>query len=251
MKKPKKQPSINLPNPINSNPALDAEHVVYIATTGGGKTTAVKVMNTIPKKGAQVAFFDPYENYARSKFKGQKVMAFRYTQKKEFIHALFKARSKRAPFKIAYIPESANSDELEFFCSVVWSLGDGRRAPFHAVIEELASCVETAGKLKGKAGELLRGGRQFGIVVHTVFQRTQEVPKTVVSQSDTWWVGALASVKDAEYISKAKGVSISVLTSLQSAKANKIKLGKPIAEYVLIKNGIGNVKKSSFDCSKQ
>lgn len=251
MNKPKNKPSIKLPNPINSNSALDAEHVVYIGTTGSGKTTAVKLMDTIPKKGAQVAFFDPYENYAGSKFKGQKVTAFRHTQKKAFIHALFSARKKRAAFKIAYIPESASNEELEFFCMVIWSLGDGRRAPFHAVIEELASCVETAGKLKGKAGELLRGGRQFGIVVHTVFQRTQEVPKTVVSQSDTWWVGALASVKDAEYISNAKGIEISLLTSLKSAKANKIKLGKPIAEYLLIKNGIGNVKKSSFDCSKQ
>ncbi|WP_443083723.1 hypothetical protein [Vibrio sp. VB16] len=250
MKKPTRH-LIKLPNPINSNPSLDAEHTVYIGTTGSGKTTAVKVMDTIPKSGAQVAFFDPYLNYAGSKFKGQMVQVFRSHQKDMFIRALFTARKKNNAFKISYIPESATESELEFFCSVIWSLGDGHRAPFHTVIEELASCVETAGKLKGKAGELLRGGRQFGIVVHTVFQRTQEVPKTVISQSDTWWVGALASAKDAEYIANAKGISLSQLTALKSAKANKLKLGKPIAEYLLIKNGIGNVHKSSFDCSKQ
>ncbi|HFQ5356778.1 TPA: hypothetical protein ACGVAX_004019 [Vibrio vulnificus] len=249
MKKPSKT-LLKLPNPINSNPALDAEHTTYIGTTGSGKTTAVKLMDTIPKKGAQVAFFDPYRNYADGKFKAQKVVSFTSNQKQDFIRALFAARKKGGAFKIAYVPSSACEDELEFFSSVVWSLGDGRRPPFHIVIEELASCVETAGKLKGKAGELLRGGRQFGIVVHTVFQRTQEVPKTVVSQSDTWWVGALASAKDAEYISNAKGVDLNLLLNLKSAKANKDAIGKPIAEYVLIKNGIGNVKKAAFDCSK-
>ncbi|TKE73482.1 hypothetical protein FCV54_24945, partial [Vibrio sp. F12] len=70
----------------------------------------------------------------------------------------------------------------------------------YTVIEELASCVETSGKLRGRAGELLRGGRQYGLVVHSIFQRGQEVPKTVTEQSSVWWVGAVNSLSDAQWI---------------------------------------------------
>ncbi|WP_456296843.1 hypothetical protein M1D72_10480 [Vibrio sp. AK197] len=245
MKKPKK-PALKLPNPINSDPSHDAEHVIYVAGTGGGKTSAVKHLGLVPKT-SQAVFFDPYRNYADAKFQGQ--MCHGTSVRSTFVKMLVAARRSGKSFKLAYVPKGgASADELEFFSAVVWSLGNGKAPKLHCIIEELASCVETSGKLKGKAGELLRGGRQYGLVVHTVFQRGQEVPKTVTEQSSTWWIGAVNSMSDAKWLADKKGVDINAIAALTSAKVNKQKIGKPIAEYMLVRDGIGNVDLGAFNC---
>ncbi|MEZ9440346.1 hypothetical protein [Vibrio atlanticus] len=243
----KKKPTpLPLPNPINSNPAHDAEHVIYVAGTGGGKTSAVKHLGLVPKS-SQAVFFDPYRNYAANKFQGQ--MCHSTSSRAAFVKGLFLARRRGQPFKLAYVPEQgATNEELEFFSSVVWAMGNGKAAKLHTVIEELASCVETSGKLKGKAGELLRGGRQYGLVVHSVFQRGQEVPKTVTEQSPIWWVGAVNSLSDAQWLADKKGLNVNDIASLVSAKVNKQKINKPIAEYMLVREGIGNVEHLAFNC---
>ncbi|KHA59840.1 hypothetical protein NL53_14525 [Vibrio variabilis] len=242
----KKLKPLNLPNPVNSNPSHDAEHVIYVAGTGGGKTSAVKHLGLVPK-ASQAVFFDPYRNYAGAKFQGQ--MCHGTESRAAFVKSLLVARRSGRSFKLAYIPKGgATADELEFFSAVVWAMGNGHAPKLHTVIEELASCVETSGKLKGKAGELLRGGRQYGLVIHTVFQRGQEVPKTVTEQSSTWWIGAVNSMSDAKWLADKKGLEISEIASLVSAKVNKQKINKPIAEYMLVRDGIGNVEKRAFNC---
>ncbi|ELI5718178.1 hypothetical protein RRK67_001259 [Vibrio fluvialis] len=241
-----KKPPLNLPNPVNSNPSHDAEHVIYVAGTGGGKTSAVKHLGLVPK-AAQAVFFDPYRNYAGAKFQGQ--MCHGTSSRSAFVKALVLARRRGQSFKLAYIPPGgAVAEELEFFSAVVWAMGNGTAPKLHTVIEELASCVETSGKLKGKAGELLRGGRQYGLVIHTVFQRGQEVPKTVTEQSSTWWIGAVNSLSDAKWLAEKKGLDINAIAAIVSAKVNKKKIGKPIAEYLLVRDGIGNVEKRAFNC---
>ncbi|MGF1747725.1 hypothetical protein [Vibrio cionasavignyae] len=243
----KAQPLPRFPSPTNSNPSLDAEHAIYLAGTGGGKTSAVKHLGLVPKK-AQALFFDPYQNYAGAKFHGQHCHG--YSVRSEFIRAAVNARKQGKPFKVAYIPKhGACMDELEFFSAVSWALGNGRAAKLYLVIEELASCAETSGKLKGKTGELLRGGRQYGLVVHSVFQRGQEVPKTVTDQSSVWWVGSVNSVNDAKWIAERKSVNVDEITAIKSAKVNKARIGKPIAEYLLIRDGIGNIERAAFNCA--
>ncbi|ASA54426.1 hypothetical protein [Vibrio gazogenes] len=243
---PKKPQPLQFPNPVNSNQSLDAEHTIYVAGTGGGKTSAVKHLDLIPK-GAQVVFFDPYKNYAEDKFKGQMVQAT--SSRLTFVRALVSARKRGDTFKLAYVPESgANSEELEFFSAVVWSVGNGHAPALHVVIEELASCAETSAKLKGRAGELLRGGRQYGLVIHTVFQKGQEVPKTVTDQSAVWWIGAVNSAADAEWLSIRRGINVNRIIGLKSAKVNKKTINKPIAEYLLVRDGIGNIEHAAFNC---
>ena len=243
----KKQPNLPLPNPVNSNPSLDAEHTIYVAGTGGGKTSAVKHLKLVPKT-SQAVFFDPYQNYAGSKFQGQQCHGTK--SRLVFIKSLIAARKTGKSFKLAYIPkDGATGEELEFFSSVVWAAGNGNAMQLHVVIEELASCVETSGKLKGRAGELLRGGRQYGLVVHTVFQRGQEVPKTVTEQSSIWWIGAVNSMSDAQWLADKRGLDVHTIAGLKSAKVNKKRIGKPIAEYLLVRDGIGNVEHKAFNCA--
>ncbi|EQL83113.1 hypothetical protein D019_3270 [Vibrio parahaemolyticus VP2007-095] len=59
MSKKKKTP-LKFPNPVNSNPSHDAEHVIYVAGTGGGKTSAVKHLGLVPK-AAQAVFLTHIE----------------------------------------------------------------------------------------------------------------------------------------------------------------------------------------------
>ncbi|CAK1937135.1 MULTISPECIES: hypothetical protein [Vibrio] len=243
MNKPK---PLALPNPVNANPSFDAEHTLYVAGTGGGKTSAVKYLGLIPKT-AQAVFFDPYANYAGSKFQGQ--MCHGTKSRLAFVKSLVMARRRGGSFKLAYVPANgATYEELEFFASVVWSVGNGRASRLYTVIEELASCVETSGKLRGRAGELLRGGRQYGLVVHSIFQRGQEVPKTVTEQSSVWWVGAVNSMSDAQWIADKRGLDVNTIATLKSAKINKQRIGKPIAEYLLIRDGIGNIEHKALNC---
>lgn len=243
MNKPK---TLALPNPVNANPSFDADHTLYVAGTGGGKTSAVKHLGLIPKT-AQAVFFDPYTNYAGNKFQGQ--MCHGTSSRLIFVKSLVMARRRGGSFKLAYIPANgATGGELEFFASVVWSVGNGRASRLYTVIEELASCVETSGKLRGRAGELLRGGRQYGLVVHSIFQRGQEVPKTVTEQSSVWWVGAVNSLSDAQWIADKRGLDVNTIATLKSAKVNKQRIGKPIAEYLLIREGIGNIEHKALNC---
>lgn len=70
----KAKPPLKLPNPVNSNPSLDAEHIIYVAGTGGGKTSAVKHMGFVPK-GSQAVFFDPTETMPGKSFKASSATA--------------------------------------------------------------------------------------------------------------------------------------------------------------------------------
>lgn len=239
-------PLMNQLRPLHANPSFDAEHVVYVAGTGGGKTSAVRYLGLVPKQ-SQAVFFDPYTNYAGQAFQGQRCHGT--SSRSAFVKTLLQARRKGQPFKLAYIPtHGACLDELTFFSTIVWGMGCGRAPKLHVVIEELASCTQSSGKLQGKPGELLRGGRQYGLVVHTIFQRGQEVPKTVTEQSSTWWIGAVNSLSDARWLASKKGLEVAQIAELTSAKVNKTLIGKPIADYLLVRDGIGNVKKGALNC---
>ncbi|UTM57031.1 hypothetical protein L4174_014705 [Photobacterium sp. CCB-ST2H9] len=240
-----KKPILNLPRPKNSNTHLDPLHRVIIGGTGSGKTSLVKHGKFITAK-AQAVFFDPYENYAGKPFQGQQVRG--YHSKADFLKALVKARQGHSAFKIAYIPADLVFDELEFFSAAVWSVLDGRKAPLEICIEELASCSPTAGTLKGKTGELLRGARQYGGIVTTVFQRGQEVPKTITTQSPTWYLCAVNSMNDAKYLSDAKSVPVADIAALRSAKMNKLEINKPIADFIHVEDGVGNYRKGALNC---
>ncbi|EGR3351090.1 hypothetical protein DMJ15_24800, partial [Vibrio parahaemolyticus] len=97
MSKKKKTP-LKFPNPVNSNPSHDAEHVIYVAGTGGGKTSAVKHLGLVPK-AAQAVFFDPYRNYAGAKFRGQQCLET--CSRVAFVKALVMARKRGKSFKLA------------------------------------------------------------------------------------------------------------------------------------------------------
>lgn len=182
--------------PINPNNALKGLHTSYIATTGGGKSQAVLQMGLIPR-ASQVLLFDPAEDY----------------DLRAFMIAAMKARRKRASFRIALTIEATKSN-LMAFCAFAWTLGDGGRL-LHVVLEEMAVCELGSGKAEGALNKLCVLGRKFGFILHSVYQRPQQVPKTVLSQSNRVWCGKQKTSLDAKYISNEIDLTVEQIKTLK------------------------------------
>jgi len=229
---------MKLPSPINKNNALNAQHVCYMGTTGSCKTTAIRKLKLIPKS-AQVVMFDPYAEHSEQRLEGLKVVPC--ASFSEFYQKAWYGRKQRKPFRLALVNQERSRDNLECFAQMVWSLGDGHHAhELHCVIEELAKCTNNTAKLDGVAGELWTGGRGFGLVMHATFQRSQEVPKTVLDESKHIYIGAVSSKRNARYIADYYDVPYESILSLKGCHERE-HLGKgKYADYILKSPGIGN-----------
>ncbi|RCX07045.1 type IV secretory system conjugative DNA transfer family protein [Marinomonas foliarum] len=187
--------------PINKNNELTENHWLIVGSSGSGKTTAVKQLGIVGATD-QVALFDPYQDY--DDLCGREVR--RYESLAKFARALFAGRAakKAQGFKIAFSPvDGATPKNLEAFSKIVWGAGNGHhKKPLKVVMEELAKCVTTSGKATGAFGEILTGGRKFGLEAICIFQRGQEVPKTIVGNCANKWVGRQQRLNDAVYLSK-------------------------------------------------
>lgn len=215
--------------PINSNNALPALHCLYCGGTGSGKTSAVKKYGNI-KPTDQVVFWDPHEDY--DDIQGRKVR--RYNSFAKFAAAVAAGRRTRQGFKIALtVPETRKN--FLTFCEIVKRFGNGTHAKkLHVVVEEVPNVTETVGKEHSVYGWLLKTGRKFGFVVHSVGQRVVEMSKTTLSQSRYKWVGMPDSNADAERMSKEIEVPVDDLKALL-----------PL-EYYYKKPGLNNVSRGKL-----
>lgn len=240
---------------VNENNELDPLHVCYLAGTGGGKTTAVKLIGC-GLMGDHVAIYDMYNDYKfdarkKSPFNGLGGRAvYQYQTRAKFAAAFIDAWQSGQKFVVAYSPQfsvsltqdqkqAARRVELDWFGGLVWAAADGNRR-LDIVLEELAKLATTAGKDNSIVGEMATGGRKYGLVLHTVFQRSQEVPKTIWNNSPRKVLGAQESRHDAKLIAVELDAQLSdvIQVSLMNAKHYKERL------YYLVKSrgGIGNIE---------
>ncbi|ASD67037.1 hypothetical protein [Pseudoalteromonas piscicida] len=243
---------------INDDNSLKAKHVCVLAGTGGGKSAAIKLMGMI---GKHAAIFDLYGEY---KFDGRSKSPFnglggrpiyRFNSRKAFAKNFIDAWSSGKAFVVAYCPEfpvtlkgaelkEARKRELEWFAQLMWNASDGNRE-LDVVIEELAKLTDSVGKDDTIVGELATGGRKFGIVLHTVFQRSQEVPKTIWSNSPRKVLGAQEVEADAKRMA----------TEFSTEMANVIRISVLNGQYeekrlyylVKHKGGIGQIEPCYID----
>ena len=247
---------------VNPNNSLDAKHVCYLAGTGGGKTAAVKLQMMF---GDCVAIFDVYGDYrydgrSKSPFNGLGGRpVYHYSHRKAFAIAFADAWRSGQKFVVAYQPiysptlkgeklKAAKVAELHWFASLMWEAADGNRE-LHVIIEELAKLVSTAGKDETIVGEVATGGRKFGLILHTVFQRSQEVPKTIWNNSPRKVLGAQESKHDAKLIAVELDADLRdvIQISLMNSKYYKQRL------YYLVKSrgGIGNIEPNYINVDKK
>lgn len=184
--------------PRNPDDSIKARHVLYCAGTGGGKTTALHrahELGLIPKH-EDVLIFDTYSTFA--KLGARRV--YQASTAEELVKKMAKLRSQPKPFALAFVGKRTIK-EFEFFQKVAWEFADGDR-PLHIINEELIRFVTSVSKAEGQLGENYQGGRKFGLVCHSIFQRGQEVPKSVLRGSQIKWVGKQDDYSDAEYWAK-------------------------------------------------
>ncbi|MBB1322124.1 hypothetical protein [Shewanella sp. SR43-8] len=203
---------------INKNNQLKALHCCYTAGTGGGKSVAVQYAEMMPKSPC-LAIFDPYGDYVYQTgskldigFAGKRV--YHYSSRKAFAIAFFDAWGTKRPFRIAYKPAKPSRTEMLWFCELMWHAADGTRR-LDVVIEEVAKWCDTTGKEQSALGECLTGGRKFGLVIHTVFQRSTEVPKTVLSQSPYKIIGIQEAKADAKRMAEECSIEIEQIAALE------------------------------------
>jgi len=193
---------------INPNPARKALHMLLCATTGGGKTTAIHQTAQL-KKAHRVIILDPYNAYDRL---GRKGIIKTYSLK-EFAVMLHKLMNQRKPFVVSLVGVKGVK-ELDVFAKIIWQFADGNKE-LHVVIEELIRSIPSPNKLQESVKELWQGGRQFGLVMYSLFQRAQEVPKSIVNQSHYKWIGKQDSKRDAGYWSDEIDISVADIMALQ------------------------------------
>lgn len=204
---------------INKNNRHKALHCCYTAGTGGGKSVAVQYGGMMPKSPC-LAIFDPYGDYAYKKgskldtgFAGKRV--YHYDTRRDFSQAFVNAWTSQKPFRVAYKPNKPNRQEMLWFCELMWCASDGLRR-LDVVIEELPKWCDTIAKEQSSLGECLTGGRKFGLALHTVFQRSTEVPKTVLSMSPYKIIGIQETRPDAKRMADECDISIEDIGSLES-----------------------------------
>lgn len=174
--------------PINNNNKLENNHVYIVGMSGSGKSSAAK--KRFIKPTDQVAIYDPKREYS-GELCGRKIRV--YTSLKTFAAAIIAGRKTNQGFKIAYRPNEPSPADFDSFCRVVWAAGDGKhKKPIKAICEEVAENSTSAGKATGYHGKLLRLGRSYNIHTINLFQRGQEVSKTII---DNCQVGCLMMQK--------------------------------------------------------
>ncbi|GGI85894.1 hypothetical protein [Shewanella gelidii] len=203
---------------INKNNRLKPLHCAYTAGTGGGKAVAVQYAGMMPKSPC-LAMFDPYGDYVYKTgceydtgFAGKRT--YHYATRAAFAEAFKNAWGSKKPFRIGYKPENPTRDEMLWFCNLMWLASDGHRR-LDVVIEELAKWCDSTGKEQSSLGQCFTGGRKFGLVMHPVFQRSTEVPKTILAMSPYKIVGMQETLADATRMAKECGVDVQDILALE------------------------------------
>jgi len=166
-----------LATPPNENHSLPNRHTGYLAASGYGKSQAAKQNPEIPKKNARLLLWDP----------GRDHKATRFTDRVSFLKAVSKAMRSGRGFRIAWsgVQDVAT---FEWFCTVVWQCLDGNKL-LYVILEELAAVQPSSGKAPPVCGMLFNQSRKFGGIIHWTTQRGQEISKTVIDNTEIFYIG--------------------------------------------------------------
>ncbi|QUM91223.1 ATP-binding protein [Moritella sp. 36] len=197
--------------PINPNNALKNGHVFAVGMSGSGKTSAAKKL--FIKPADQVAIFDPVGDY-EGKLAGRIVR--RYSNLLDFAAALIAGRKTNQGFKISFQPSFETTPvDFDNFCRIAWGVGNGKhKKPLKVICEEVAEHSLSAGKATGYHGKLLRLGRKFNIHTINLFQRGQEVSKTIIDNCQRACVMMQKTKASAVYLERMTGIAAEAIEPL-------------------------------------
>lgn len=224
---------------INPDNSLDCFHVAYCGSSGSGKGVALKLAGHV---GSRVAIFDVYGEYRASPIKalsgigkGRKV--HKYTTRRTFTAAFVAAWKSGKGFAVSYHPneKADRRKEAIWFAGLIWAASDGKRR-LDAVFEEMGTYSDTSGTDGSLIQEIATGGRKYAIHAHFLFQRPQQVPKSIINQCTNMFVGAQEAMSDVKHWCDRLNCSQAEIIQLgkQNQKRHKFYLHKSA--------GVGNYK---------
>ena len=193
----------------NENTKLANENTFICGASGSGKSQALKNLSF----GKRRILWDPDRDH---------IAQTRVYTMVDFINAL-KDNHKKPVFSVAYSGDPT-PERFELFCRAVFAVLDGNKRT-EVIIEELADCVETIGKAKPAAGQLIRRARKYGGVLFAITQRPQEVPKTIFTQCGRFYIGRQQG-GDVTKMAKFLGVAESGIRGLEGLQFWKMADGK-------------------------
>lgn len=198
--------------PINPNNALKNHHAYVVGMSGSGKSSYAKKKAIQPTD--QVIIFDPKREYGGT-LAGRAVRT--YDNLREFTKAVIAGRKTKQGFKIAWQPRHETTpDDFDAFCRVAWALGNGRHPkPLKILCEEVAEHSLNAGKAVGYHGKILRLGRAYNLHTVNMFQRGQEVSKTIIDNCQYAVVMMQKTAKSALYLENLTGILAKDINNLE------------------------------------
>lgn len=162
---------------IRKNASLPNRHTGYIACSGYGKSQALKQNKDIPAKGARVLLWDTDEDHKCSHFE----------DKLRFVRAVVAGMSSGRGFRIGWSGQ-IDVETFEWWSRIVWNCLDGK-VPLYIIIEELADVQPSVGKASPVFGQVCRKARKYNGILHWTSQRSEEISKTVFSQTPSYYMG--------------------------------------------------------------
>lgn len=184
----------------NEDSSLPLRSVFVTAKTGGGKSQIMR-NDIIPKSGIRAFFWDVDKDHNCTRFDNKGL----------FLKATKAAIDSGKPFRIGWSGEDSQ-EVFVWFCEVVRRCLDGDHDTW-IVLEELAD-LEMGQKTLQGLGFLLKRGRKYGAIVVSNTQRVQEVPKALITQSKTVYIG-LQEAHDAKYLERVLGIPAKNIENLQ------------------------------------
>ncbi len=216
---------------VNPETGHDNQNTCFVAMSGGGKSQALK--SVLPTRAVRCVLWDIDNDHSAYN-------TFYYDNKKRYVRALKSALRGGGGFRLAW--DGANDvDTFEWWCSVVYSMLDGRYKT-HIVVEELADVSPSAGKATPYWGELNRKCRKFGGVLMWTSQRSQEISKTAYAQCENYFIGVQKRGQKVRHLAEVAGVTEEEIGKLQKMQFYKTR-GNDV-ELVTIKyKKSGDVKR--------
>lgn len=205
--------------PINETPALPNRHTGYIASSGNGKSQALKQNSDIPRRGVRLIAWDPGRDHKHH------CDSFEAHQWQAFVKAVRAGIVSGRGFRLAFVGGQTDWQFFEQqFCRLAWTMLDGRRLTY-VIMEELAAVQPSPSVATQHCSLLFNQGRKFGAVNHWTCQRTAEIPKTALHNSENFYIGnpgKFCSKGNEEMLAQVAGCQKAELKQLQKLQFFKV-----------------------------
>lgn len=189
---------------INPDTSKPNQNTIYIATSGGGKSVALRQNeHLLSKEKKRVIFWDCNNDHKA---------AVRFNKISDFVRFL-KENGKKDSFSVAY--SGVQKPEIfELFCFAVWMILDGTKKTV-IVCEELAGACGGVGKAPHNVSIMMNQCRKYGGIFLGTTQKSQEISKTLFDQCAIKYIGIQRTASQIRRMAEEIGINKKEIEALK------------------------------------